>query len=275
MTGFEFLLLRIAPFLLHGAAALLLLVLAGTVAGWWEPQWHWLTYLAFAALATLGLLRWAEAVRERFIRETALPQTLKRRLRSLYPHLTPKDCELAERALRQFFLACLRGNGNFVAMPSKAADAMWAAFVRLPQAYAAWSHHALGQLPEHSPAQVLGKKLHGNDGLRRTWYWTCKEEAIDPRKPSRLPLLFALDAKLNIPDGFIYATGVAPAAPEGRARGIEATHFGTSFSDPSYAGHAQDFGGAEPRRSGLSFLDSDSGTDGSDGDGGGDGGGGD
>lgn len=272
MTGFELLLLRIAPFLLHGAAALLLLVLAGSVASWWEPQWHWLAYLAFAALGTLGLRRWAEAVRERFIRESGLPQILKRRLRALYPHLTPKDCELAERALRQFFLACLRGNGNFVAMPSKAADTMWEAFARLPQ-YAAWSHHALGRAPEHTPAQILGKKLHGNDGLRRAWYWACKEEAIDPRKPSRLPLLFALDAKLNIPDGFIYDTGIATPQPRGKARGTGATHFGTSFSDPSYAGHAQDFGGADSRRTSLLFFDSETGSDG--GDGGGDGGGGD
>ena len=42
-------------------------------------------------------------------------------------------------------------------------------------------------------AEVLGKDPKRNDGLRRTWYWACKEESIDPRKPSRLPLLFALD----------------------------------------------------------------------------------
>ncbi|NEV03168.1 hypothetical protein FNJ47_48135, partial [Bradyrhizobium sp. UFLA 03-164] len=34
----------------------------------------------------------------------------------------------------------------------------------------------------------------------------CKYENIDPVRPTRLPLLFALDAKLNLANGFIYHT---------------------------------------------------------------------
>ncbi|KQW37870.1 hypothetical protein [Rhizobacter sp. Root404] len=43
------------------------------------------------------------------------------------------------------------------------------------------------------------------DGLRRACYWACRAEGIDPRKPSRLPLLFALDATLGIAGGYVYA----------------------------------------------------------------------
>ncbi len=52
---------------------------------------------------------------------------------------------------------------------------------------------------------MLGSVSASNAGLRRCWWYACKEENIDPRKPSRLPLLFAIDAKLNIVGGFHYA----------------------------------------------------------------------
>jgi hypothetical protein len=104
---------------------------------------------------------------------------------------------------------------------------------------------ALGYVPEHSPAQVLGKKAHYNDGLRRTWYWACCDESIDPRNPSRLPLLFAIDTKLDMPDGLRYAAR-PPAGP--LASTAQAFHYGTSFSEGGFSGRAEDFAGVEPQR---------------------------
>jgi len=54
------------------------------------------------------------------------------------------------------------------------------------------------------PAVVLSENRRSNEGLRRVWWYCCKYESIDPVKPTRLPLRFALDAKLNISDGFVY-----------------------------------------------------------------------
>ena len=51
---------------------------------------------------------------------------------------------------------------------------------------------------------MLSTGQRGNAGIRRTWHFTCREENINPFKPMRLPLLFALDSKFNIPNGFIY-----------------------------------------------------------------------
>ena len=72
-------------------------------------------------------------------------------------------------------------------------------------------------------------------GLRRAWYWSCKEEAIDPRKPSRLPLLFALDSSLAVAGGFAY---VPDCSLLGAGRGTEGstTHCGTSFGCGSSCG---------------------------------------
>src|SRR5690606_25879947 len=137
---------------------------------------------------------WLQSRRERLIREGPLPQFLQRKLREVYPHLTPKDTELVERGLRQFFLASSRsGRKQFVSMPSRVVDAMWHEFILHTQAYRDWCQLALGRFLHHTPAEALGGDARRNDGLRRAWFWACKDEAIDPRQPTRLPLLFALD----------------------------------------------------------------------------------
>ena len=116
-------------------------------------------------------------------------------------------------------------------------------------------------------AEVLGCDARRNDGLRRTWYWACREESINPRQPSRLPLLFALDTKLGIAGGFHYVPDCNATA---RHNGSDA-HCGSSFSDSS--GGSGDAGGLGGSESSGSSGDASSG-DGSSGCGGGCGGGG-
>ena len=246
ITGFEFGLLRLSGLLVPLAIAPWAVALIGVPAGWWEPEGRWAVYLICTALAVLGARRWTLAVRERFVREAALPQLLKHKLRDAYPLLSAKDADLAERGLRQFFIACLRSNKNFVAVPSHTVGALWSAFSQDSKAYRNWCQNALGYAPDYSPAQVLGKKASSNDALRRAWYWACKDEAINPRTPSRLPLLFALDAKLDIPGGFHYAPDCANLGPGKHPHHDGGrTYFGTSFSDGSFTGSADDFGGMD------------------------------
>jgi len=102
----------------------------------------------------------------------------------------------------------------------------------------------------HSPAEVLGKDPKRNDGLRRTWYWACKEESIDPRKPSRLPLLFALDVKFGIPGGFDYVPDCKAIDRQSGSDAYCGTSFGDSSSDGGGAGDAGGFGGSESSGSG-------------------------
>ena len=155
-----------------------------------------LVVASFVGAAILAI--WSRWQREIAVREAALPQYLKRKLRETYPQLTGKDCDLVERGLRQFFLACLRSNGRFVAMPSRVVDAMWHEFILHTRSYRDWCELVLGRFLHHTPAEVLGPQAATNDGLRRAWYWACRDESIDPKAPTRLPLLFALDSKLRI-----------------------------------------------------------------------------
>lgn len=212
--------------------------------------------MALSALISL----WTRWQRERMIREAPLPQFLKRKLRDTYPGLSSKDTELVERGLRQFFMACHRSKRKFVAMPSKAVDAMWHEFILHTAAYASWCQLALGRFVHHTPAEALGKQAVRNDGLRRAWFWACRDEAINPKAPTRLPLLFALDAKLGIPGGFNYVPDCREIARKSDQNGDSSgSYCGGSFSDGSASGDSDGMGGSD--------------TSGGDGDGGSDGGG--
>ncbi len=213
------------------------------------PAWSVFPIFIALAIACLALVIWSQRMREQHIREAPMPRFLKKKLIEAYPHFSAKDCDLVERGLRQFFLACSRSQKKFVAMPSKAVDAMWHEFILHTKAYEAWCSVALGHFLHHTPAEALGKKAKGNDGLRRAWYWACKDEAIDPKKPSRLPLLFALDAKLAIAGGFSYLPDCSDIARKSAEGGTGTDSFcGTHFSDGSYSSESSttgDFGGAD------------------------------
>jgi hypothetical protein len=273
MTKRQKFLLQLVPQLLIAMAIAWLVVIVCSLLGVMRLGASWI-YLPGTVGMALFMYHWSCTMRERYVRESPMPQFLRRKLRETYPHLTMKDCDLVEHGFRQFFLACSRSKRQFVAMPSKAVDAMWHEFILHTKAYQQWCELALGHFLHHTPAEALGRQARGNDGLRRAWYWTCKDEAINPKKPSRLPLLFALDKKLGIANGFVYQPNCKDIQSKNVAGGQNGeVHCGTSFSDHSYSGGSGNFGGVESAGSGSSG-DVSSNSDG-DGGSGGCGGGGD
>jgi hypothetical protein len=139
------------------------------------------------------------------------PAFLAGKLRERHPHLDDAQLRLVERGLRQFFMAHLHAGGDYVAMPSKAVDALWHEFILDTRAYEAFCRQAFGKVLHHTPAEVPPPGEQRSTGLRLAWYWSCKEEGIDPGKPDRLPLLFAIDAMLGIPGGERYVLDEAGA----------------------------------------------------------------
>jgi hypothetical protein len=165
------------------------------------------------------------------------------RLGKRRPELSPKDRQLVSRGLRQFFLAYLQGGRRHVSMPSQVADDLWHEFILYTRHYEAFCRKAFGGMLHHTPAVALGPDRRRNTGLRRTWWHACREENIDPRRPSRLPLLFALDAKLGIADGFHYTPDCSAAqarAPAGA--GGAPPYCGGDFSSASFDGSTDGFG---------------------------------
>jgi hypothetical protein len=229
---------------------------------------HRLVFGLLCWVLLFALHAWEASKRRQFVRESVLPRYIAGKLREKYPHLTLSDTDLVMRGLRQFFITYLRSGKQFVAMPSQVVDAAWHEFILHTRGYESWCGVAFGKLLHHSPAEVLGKSATRNDGLRRAWYWACKEESINPRAPTRLPLLFALDKKLNIPGGFTYV----PDCKDINSKSGSDSYCGSDFGNSGGgSGDSGGFGGSE---SSGSSGGSDGGSD-SSGCGGGCGGGGD
>ncbi len=142
--------------------------------------------------------------REAYIRSYAFPRGMLDKVHKKHEHLTRKDLELASLGLRHFFLAYLKSDYQPISMPSQVVDDLWHEFILYTLKYQNFCKKAFGRFLHHSPATVLSDKKKSNVALRRCWQHVCNEEIINPLHPSRLPLLFALDAKLSIANGFLY-----------------------------------------------------------------------
>jgi hypothetical protein len=204
-------------------------------------------------------------MRTEFIRTYPLPHGLFDKLRRVYPVLSLKDCQLVAHALRHFFLAYLKSGCKFVSMPSQVVDTLWHEFILYTKHYETFCNKAFGRFLHHSPAVVLSSAKQSNVGLRRCWWYACLEENINPRKPTRLPLLFALDAKLNIPGGFHYVTDCRGRRENDSESGGRIIYCGGDFSSPDFDGTTDGLGDSSASGS--------DGGEGSDGCGGGCGGG--
>lgn len=181
--------------------------------------------------------------RAEFIRNYEFPHGLMERLGKRRPELAFKDRHLVSRGLRQFFLAYLHGGRRYVSMPSQVVDDLWHEFILYTRHYQAFCKGAFGATLHHTPAVVLGSQRQHNEGLRRVWWQACREENIDPRHPSRLPLLFALDAKLGIADGFHYAPDCrALRNRAGDDASVSLVHCGGDFSSTGVDGGTDGFG---------------------------------
>ena len=168
-----------------------------------------------AVFLILALLVWRAIRRERrrrYVESFEFPDYLKAKLREARPALTPAQETMVFDGLRQYFHACRVANGRFVSMPSQAVDDAWHAFILSTRHYRDFCERAFGRFLHHTPAEAMRTPTVAGEGIRRAWRLCCGLERIDPRAPAALPLLFAVDAALAIPDGFRYDLACAPGS---------------------------------------------------------------
>lgn len=219
-------------------------------------------FLGIAILLALivgMVVLWRRARRkhgEQFIDSYPYQQFLDKRLAQKRPELTPAQRELVFDGLKDYFHLCNIAGRQMVAMPSQVVDDAWHEFILFTRQYQSYCQQALGRFLHHTPAEAMASPTIAQDGIKRAWRLACHRETIDPKAPSRLPLLFAIDGLLGISNGFKYQLDCMAA---GKAdSGYCASHIGCS------SGCSGDSGGT-----------SDSGSDGGSGCSGGCGGGGD
>jgi len=161
--------------------------------------------IVLGALLLLYRDRAARLERLQVIRQHVFPASLLRKLRDHHPQLDEKDSFLVARALRQYFLIHAQmGPQALIGMPSKVVDDLWHEFILDTRAYAAFCDRAFGHFFHHVPASSTPRGTDIDASLRCTWVMACREENINPDRPLRLPLLFAIDAKLGIEAGQSY-----------------------------------------------------------------------
>ena len=207
--------------------------------------------------------------RRNFIRHYKFPPGLLQKLQQTHPQIEAKDYALVAQALRQYFLAYLLSNKQPVAMPSRIADALWHEFILYTKQYAEFCRFAFGEFFHHTPAAAMGAHKESNTGLRRIWWYVCKEENIAPRNPLRMPLLFAIDGKLNIARGHRYTLASMAILGAHQIDALNSTsssgcggssHSVSIFSDASLDGDTSGFGDSGGSGGGSGGDSSDGGS---------------
>lgn len=145
------------------------------------------------------------AKRERLIDTFQFPITLTTKIIEKYPHLSEGDARRVLKGLREYFHVCNIAGNRMVSMPSQAVDVAWHEFILFTRKYEHFCNKALGRFLHHTPAEAMSSPTIAQTGIKRAWMISCYREKIKPKSAHKLPLLFAMDAELEIPDGFRYA----------------------------------------------------------------------
>lgn len=159
-----------------------------------------------AGVLLIAVDRWRKRRLQRrrdYIRNYDFPAGLDRKLSARYPHLGPGEIKQVFTGLRHFFLLSLDARRRMVAMPSQAVDVLWHEFILYTRNYERFCRDSFGTFLHHTPAVEMGGNQQRR-ALRRAWRMACRLESLSLTKPSRLPLLFGLDAQLRIADGYHY-----------------------------------------------------------------------
>ncbi|MFT3930149.1 MAG: hypothetical protein QM709_07605 [Spongiibacteraceae bacterium] len=156
-------------------------------------------------LSGYGLFIRSTSKRKSFIENYRFNPAIGKKVQAKYPHLTENDLQLVFHGLREYFCICSQSKRKMVSMPSQVVDVAWHEFILFTQSYQRFCKKALGRFLHHTPTEAMRTKTLAQEGIKRAWRLSCANGAINPSRPDRLPLLFAIDALLKIEDGFNYS----------------------------------------------------------------------
>lgn len=163
-----------------------------------------------------------------FIKSFEFPQSIKKGVNSTYPHLDDEQIEIVLETLRSFFLISYKAKLKPVAMPSQVVDVAWHQFILFTKNYETFCKKGIGKFLHHTPTEAMKSPTTAQEGIKRAWRLACHLESINPKLPSKLPMLFAIDAKLKIEDGFFYSKNCKDRNSPNHGNNYCATHIGCS-----------------------------------------------
>jgi hypothetical protein len=200
--------------------------------------------ISLLALASVVLWRnWSRQRRGAYIAAFPYQRFLDQRLAAHRPELSPEQRGEVFAALDDYFQLCRKAGRRMVAMPSQAVDDAWHEFILFTRQYDKFCRHAFGRFLHHTPAEAMSTPTQASEGLKRAWRLACAHEKIDPKKPERLPRLFAIDAALGIAGGFIYQLDCLAASGGASGTGYCASHIGCGGGCSGSSGSSDGDGG--------------------------------
>jgi uncharacterized membrane protein YgcG len=179
-------------------------------------------------------LRRASRKGERFIVGYEFPAYLWERMQSRLPDLSPKEIELVERGLREWFICCACRWGTVLGMPSRAVDEAWHELILDTRTYTGFCMGAFGEYLHHMPDEAMSTPM--GDALGETVRAWDRSEAGQEEES----VLWDLDKRLRIAEPL----GIDGAAlAEARSRGPYPT--AVRWSGAGYAGTCGGVGGGD------------------------------
>jgi hypothetical protein len=181
--------------------------------------------------------------RLRYLENYKFHQGIQAKVAKRYPHLSEDQLTLVLDTLRDYFFMTHRAHKMMVSMPSQVVDVAWHEFILFTRLYNDFCRHCFGRYLHHTPTEVMKSQTVAQEGIKKTWRLACTSEKIDPTKPDRLPMIFAIDALLAIPDGFHYSLDCTNPSSPAYGDGYCANHIGCTSSCASGCGGDSDGGG--------------------------------
>ncbi|MDP1664627.1 MAG: hypothetical protein Q8L79_05815 [Methylobacter sp.] len=165
-------------------------------------------YFLLIGAAMLSLIYFAikanKARQLKYIEQYHFHKGIRHKLSQKHPQLSEQQLDMVFQGLRDYFRICHRAKKRRVSMPSQVIDDAWHEFILSTRIYEKFCTKALGRFLHHTPAEAMSTPTLAKDGIKRSWRLACALEQINPKKPVRLPLVFAMDGLLNIANGFTY-----------------------------------------------------------------------
>lgn len=170
-----------------------------------------MTFMTLVIIVKIkSTMKWSRV--STYIEEYKFPSQVIKKWKSQYPGMTDKQQEYGEKALKQFFMIYAKSNylnkkSPDFDMPSKVADSLWHQFILASRnyhtfcdtAFGRYFHHIQHDEPKHT--DLRDKTL--SQGLINTFRAT---KSLDKATwvVGTIPLVFAVDAMMNLHDGFQY-----------------------------------------------------------------------
>ena len=168
----------------------------------------WTTFLilsVFILVIFFLLFKQRQTSRLNYIKNYSFHNAIEKKLSEKHPHLNKNQLQLVFRGLRDYFWMNNKAQHRMVAMPSQVVDDAWHEFILFTRNYQTFCQRALGRYLHHTPSEAMKRPTIAQDGIKRAWRLACANENINPASAHKLPLIFAIDTLLNIPNGFRYS----------------------------------------------------------------------